>query len=144
MVQTFIYSLLVIEIVLQGVRWSRFDLEYVNIWKNYYFLNVFVIPIQLRKDMFCTVTVSITSTENSLQDSQLQSSSFLNCIRNVQGLRKDGYFLNVQINEVYAILTHSQLQFFDKNLETHERLNQIQIFNFSLFQVFPVVLCNES
>ena len=42
------------------------------------------------------------------------------------------------MNEVYAILTHSQLQFFDKNLKAHERLNQAEIsisryFRFSLW-----------
>ena len=64
-------------------------ISFMWIFEKYYsFLNVFVVPMQLRKDMFCIVT----STENSLQDSQVQNSSFLNCIRSVQGLRKDEYF----------------------------------------------------
>ena len=64
-------------------------ISFIRIFEKYgTFLNVFVVPIQLRKDMFCIVT----STENSLQDCQVQNSSFLNCIRSVQGLRKDEYF----------------------------------------------------
>ena len=60
-----------------------------------------------------------------------------------KGWEKVNILFNAQINEVYDILTHIQRRCFDKNSEPYERLNQTANFNFSLFQGFPVVLCND-